>query len=113
MNVYDVCGFFYTDDALNWLMANEMATKTDTGVEVWTQPMEWDRYTTFDHWNPDRVDIYIRKHFENSVQDVQWEISGLGLTWVEPPAITQYDEGQANYLTMLKIGAPMLPGIEA
>ena len=111
MNVYEVTGFFYTDDALNWLVANDMATKTDTGFEVWTQPPEWDRYVTPEHWNPDVAGIYCQKHFGKSIQDVRRQISELGLTWVELPSIESYDENIANYLMMLKINAPMLPGL--
>lgn len=92
MNSYEVCGFFYTENALNWLVSREMATKTDTGYEVWTQPVEWDVYTTPEHWNPDVAEIYCKEHFGESVEDVQKQIAELGLTWVELPSIQPSSE---------------------
>ncbi len=79
-------------------------------IEIWTQPIEWDAYTTPEHCNPDIAEFYCRRHWGKSVQDVQEQIAKLRLPWVELPTIEPYDEKEANHLLMLKIGAPMLPG---
>jgi hypothetical protein len=111
--VYEVCGLFYTESALNWLVANEMATKTETGFEVWTQPIEWDHYTTPEHWNPDIVEVYCRDHVASSILDVQRQIAKLGLTWVELPSIEPYNQDETNHLMMLRARQPMLPGFSS
>ena len=108
MNLYYVTGYYYADWTLDYLIYLDMAHKEGEKTVVDTHPIDWDQTWPFG----EQFEPYQMPHWGKSVADVRRQIEALDLPWVEMPTIEEADEQTTEYERMLKIGAPMLPGLE-